>query len=237
MNKIKIGVSSCLIKERDVYIVDTLGKWFEIIPGYNDLNKLKEYKLSGFIYSSDNNIVKEIATVFPAIPIENHKDLKSSLIRDRFVTSIFILNRWRSIDSLNDSIKEFHNNNRFLLRSFNAKKFYELNYIQNRKYKKSFWEMKVSYEGCLMELLKTPRSRSGIAKSLLRMFTIFKNSLSMEDRYELQHMIKQYSRGVLPLLEPITLISHYVKSLAVNSLLDQSMLNPDPIELNLLYHS
>lgn len=236
MNKLRIGVSNCLIDDKESYIVDTLGSRFDLLPFDREYVNLKRENISGIIIKS-KSLIPEVKPIFPLIPIEDIESISRPDIRDRFITSLFILNRWRLLKPLNDSIREFHESNKFLLISYSAKKYNELSYILFWMGRKSFWDLKSRYQKSLSELLERTRSRGGISRSLIKMFSIFKNRLNREDRYELQHMIKQYSRGEIPLLEPITMMNHYAKSLSVDSLLDQYFLHPDPIELNLLYHA
>lgn len=236
MKKYRIGVSSCLIDDKESYIVNTLGRSFDLVPFDREYSYLKRENLSGIIVKTESSM-SEVKVIFPLVPVEDIGSISRPEIRDRFITSLFILNRWRVLKPLNDSIREFHESNKFLLISFSAKKYNELSYILFRMGRKSFWDLKSRYQKSLSELLYRARNRGGVSRSLIKVFSVFKNRLNREDRYELQHMIKQYSRGEIPLLEPITLMNHYVKSLSVDSLLDQYFLHPDPIELNLLYHA
>ena len=48
--------------------------------------------------------------------------------------------------------------------------------------------------------------------------------------------LERYRRGMLPLIVPVTLISHYVRKYDQPYLKDQYYLNPHPIELQLRNH-
>jgi uncharacterized protein YbgA (DUF1722 family) len=64
----------------------------------------------------------------------------------------------------------------------------------------------------------------------------FKKDLDKSARQELLDHIRDYRRGLVPLLVPLTLITHYVRLLEVEYLRDQVYLNPHPKELALRNH-
>jgi uncharacterized protein YbgA (DUF1722 family) len=63
-----------------------------------------------------------------------------------------------------------------------------------------------------------------------------KDRLKPKEREELDGMIADYHRGLVPLIVPITLIRHYVMMCDVTYIQDQVYLNPHPKELMLRNH-
>lgn len=57
-----------------------------------------------------------------------------------------------------------------------------------------------------------------------------------EERAELQEVIQDYRRSLVPLVVPLTLIRHYVRKCRVTYLEDQAYLQPHPKELMLRNH-
>jgi uncharacterized protein YbgA (DUF1722 family) len=64
----------------------------------------------------------------------------------------------------------------------------------------------------------------------------FKERLSAEEKRELQGLIGDFGRGLVPLIVPITLVTHHVTRLDITSLADQTYLSPHPKELMLRNH-
>jgi len=64
----------------------------------------------------------------------------------------------------------------------------------------------------------------------------FKTTLDTQDRQELQDVIDEYRRELVPLIVPITLLRHYVRKHEVTYLRGQSYLEPHPKELMLRNH-
>jgi uncharacterized protein YbgA (DUF1722 family)/uncharacterized protein YbbK (DUF523 family) len=65
----------------------------------------------------------------------------------------------------------------------------------------------------------------------------FKKLLPPEDRRELEDVIQQYGKGLLPLIVPITLLKHHVRKNGIEYLAGQVYLEPHPRELALRNHA
>ena len=64
----------------------------------------------------------------------------------------------------------------------------------------------------------------------------FSKQLDSESREELQSLLQDYRAGLVPLIVPLTLISHYVRKYDVTYLGGQVYLEPHPKELMLRNH-
>ncbi|MBU1241351.1 YbgA family protein, partial [Myxococcota bacterium] len=64
----------------------------------------------------------------------------------------------------------------------------------------------------------------------------FKRSLSKDEKAEVQEIIAQYHDGLIPLIVPITLLTHFVRKYGESYLANQLYLNPHPKELMLRNH-
>jgi uncharacterized protein YbgA (DUF1722 family) len=64
----------------------------------------------------------------------------------------------------------------------------------------------------------------------------FKKDLSADEKQELLGVINDYKRGLIPLIVPVTLLSHYVRKYRQPYLKEQTYLNPHPMELMLRNH-
>ncbi len=85
-----------------------------------------------------------------------------------------------------------------------------------------------------MKLHLTIRKHTDV---LQRLAGYFKKYLSPAEKLELQDVITQYHRGLVPLIIPITLINHYVRKYDDPYLKEQHYLNPHPLELMLRKHA
>jgi uncharacterized protein YbgA (DUF1722 family) len=87
-----------------------------------------------------------------------------------------------------------------------------------------------------MEALQLKTSPKKNANVLQHMMGYFKEQLSSDEKQELLEVIDHYREGYIPLVVPITLISHYVRKYNQPYLKQQIYLNPHPLELQLRNH-
>src|SRR4029077_610496 len=81
-----------------------------------------------------------------------------------------------------------------------------------------------------LEKLATPGRHVNVMTHMLGHFT---ERLEPVARRELLGVVEDYRRGLIPLIAPVTLVRHYVRTLKVEYLLGQSYLDPHPKELML----
>jgi uncharacterized protein YbgA (DUF1722 family) len=89
-------------------------------------------------------------------------------------------------------------------------------------------------------LLKATASLATVSRHtnvLQHMAGYFKRLLSADEKKELAEVIEQYRRENVPLVVPVTLLSHYVRKYQVAYLEGQCYLNPHPLELKLRNHA
>ena len=84
-----------------------------------------------------------------------------------------------------------------------------------------------------LRLKATVKKHTNVLK---HMMGYFKKELSPDERKELLDVIEQYRHEFIPLIVPITLISHYARKYDQAYLKQQLYLNPHPPELRLRNH-
>jgi len=92
------------------------------------------------------------------------------------------------------------------------------------------------YEREFMEALRGIATTRRHTNVLQHMIGHFRESLDPASRKELVECIEEYRRGLVPLVVPITLIRHHVRTLGVAYLAGQIYLEPHPRELMLRNH-
>jgi uncharacterized protein YbgA (DUF1722 family) len=92
------------------------------------------------------------------------------------------------------------------------------------------------YEREFMVALTKLATRGRHTNVLQHMVGYFRAQLDDASRRELIGCIEDYRRSLVPLIVPITLITHHVRRLDVEYLKGQVYLNPHPKELALWNH-
>ncbi len=72
---------------------------------------------------------------------------------------------------------------------------------------------------------------------LLHLMGYFKKQLSADEKQEMLEIFERYSMGYVPLIVPLTLVNHFVRKYQQPYLLQQTYLNPHPVELKLRNHA
>jgi len=94
-----------------------------------------------------------------------------------------------------------------------------------------------SYEEMLLRALRLKATPGKNANVIQHAMGYFKKDLSRAEKHEMIEVLEQYRGGLLPLIVPVTLLSHYVRKYEPDYLLEQSYLDPHPVELKLRNHA
>ena len=97
-------------------------------------------------------------------------------------------------------------------------------------------ELERRYVDGFMDALAQLATTRRHTNALQHMAGHFKNRLDAASKRELAETITDYGRGLVPLVVPITLIRHHVRTLEVTYLAGQTYLEPHPKELMLRNH-
>ena len=176
---------------------------------------------------------------FPLLPREEEGRLHDLTLRENFIEAIFTLKRWRemlALDGGRGALVDFHTRHKLLLRAHSPEYLQRLGKLVAQPATLPVPELYDRYQQLLLEALQrktTPRKNTGV---LYHLMGYFKGDLSADEKQELGDLIDLYRQGLLPLLVPVSLISHYVRKYDQPYLKGQWYLNPHPIELQLRNH-
>jgi uncharacterized protein YbgA (DUF1722 family)/uncharacterized protein YbbK (DUF523 family) len=176
---------------------------------------------------------------FPLLPVEDEGRLHDLKLRENFIERIFTLRRWREVFSKKDSrgnVVGFHTRHKLLILSHCPKHYQMMGKLVAQAKDLPLKELYQEYQTLLMESLMLKTTPKKNANVLQHMMGYFKEQLSSDEKQELLEVIDHYREGYMPLIVPITLISHYVRKYDQPYLKQQIYLNPHPLELQLRNH-
>lgn len=182
---------------------------------------------------------REFMARFPLLPVEDEGRLHDPILRENFITRIFVLKRWRDLLATKRSrggLVAFHTAHKLLLLSHSEKHYRAMGKLVAEAKKPSLDELFSGYESLLMEALRLKSSFAKNSNVLLHILGYFKKDLSADERQEMVELIDRYRGGLVPLIVPITLLNHYVRKYDQSYLAGQIYLNPHPLELKLRNH-
>lgn len=202
------------------------------------MRKVKIYNETGqtISYAGIGMFARAFMERFPDIPIEDEGRLCDSGLRENFIETIFVLQRWR------EAIKErkvgnlvgFHSRHKYILMAHSNEKLKLLGKLIARSGSTDFDELVIEYRKILLQLLKLKKTRKKNYNVILHLIGYFKLYLTSDEKVELLSEAENYYNEICPLIVPLTLIRHYTMKYEEKYLMEQFYLNPHPIELKLL---
>lgn len=166
----------------------------------------------------------------PTLPIEEGGRLFDPVLRENFVTRVFVHAHWRSVRVTGITparLVAFHSRYKYLVMAHDFSVYKRLGRIV-ANLKKNLDEIAETYFIELMNALSEPSSRGGHANVMSHLQGFVKNQLSPQSRQELAMAIESYRKGEIPLLAPMTLLKHHLGDHEASYALDQIYLQPHP---------
>ncbi|MBU1404855.1 MAG: DUF523 and DUF1722 domain-containing protein [Proteobacteria bacterium] len=183
---------------------------------------------------------REFMARLPLLPVEDEGRLHDPVLRENFITRIFVLKRWRDLLAANRSrggLVAFHTAHKLLLLSHSEKHYRAMGRLVAEAKKMPLDDLFSAYEAMLMEALRLKSSLAKNSNVLLHILGYFKKNLAADERQEMVELIDRYRGGLVPLIVPITLLNHYVRKYDQSYLAGQIYLYPHPLELKLRNHA
>lgn len=181
---------------------------------------------------------------YPNLPLEEEGRLCDPVLRENFVSRVFIYKHWRSIFSRESSesagkkpwssITDFHAKMKWVLYSHDQDKARELGSLLAQKHADPIQEVQAWYESELMALLRIPATRKNHVNVLEHIRGYLKNRIDKEEKQEIGESIEDYRQGLLPLIVPITLLRHYFRKYPDPYITNSWYLQPHAKQLMLL---
>lgn len=173
---------------------------------------------------------------FPLLPVEEEGRLNDPVLRENFIERVFCYRRWRDFIRTRLTRKaliDFHTRHKYLLLAHSRVHYQALGRLVSEATRYAPADLTLCYGAQLMEALAVRATVRKHVKVLNHLMGSFKDRLTAGEQTELRGVIGDYHQGLTPLIVPLTLIKHYVRSFEITYLDDQVYLNPHPRELML----
>ncbi|HVR98627.1 MAG TPA: DUF523 and DUF1722 domain-containing protein [Thermoanaerobaculia bacterium] len=176
----------------------------------------------------------------PHLPVEEEGRLNDPLLRESFVSRVFVYDRWMEGERsgwTRASLMRFHERHKFLLMARNQTGMRRLGRLLGEAGRGDDpADLARLYLDGLTAVMRRPATRRGHTNVLLHLLGYVSDDIDRGDREELAGTIERYRQGLVPLVVPLALIRHHVRRLGTEYLQDQVYLDPHPHELMLLNH-
>jgi uncharacterized protein YbgA (DUF1722 family)/uncharacterized protein YbbK (DUF523 family) len=176
----------------------------------------------------------------PLLPVEEEGRLHDPALRESFVERIFAYARWKSARAAGLTravLVRFHTIHKLALLAHSPDAYRKLGVLVANVAKGPIGKTADAYARGFMAALEKPATRGRHANVLQHMAGYFREVLEPADRKELEGVVNDYQRGLVPLVVPLTLLRHHVRRHELAYLAEQTYLDPDPKELMLRNHA
>ncbi|MBW6458563.1 MAG: DUF523 and DUF1722 domain-containing protein [FCB group bacterium] len=202
---------------------------------------VKIYTEQGLPSRSGSGIfAREFMKRFPNIPVEDEGRLHDAGIRENFIETLFVYDRWRTYvetDASPAGLISFHTSHKYLLMAHAPAGLREAGKIVAAARKNNLAESLQSYESVLVRTMRLHATVKKNVNVLHHIMGYFKQQLSADEKQELLDVIDRYARSYVPLIVPVVLLNHYVRKYDEPYLKTQWYLHPHPDELKLRNHA
>ena len=176
---------------------------------------------------------------FPNLPVEEEGRLNDPALRDNFVERVFAYRRVKDLFVLRWAVGDlvaFHTAHKLQLMAHSSQAYQALGRLVAEAKALPRDEVRRRYEDAFMPGLKVLATARRNTNVLQHVLGYFKKLLDADARAELLNLIGDYHKGLVPLVVPVTLIRHHVRTHGVAYLTGQTYLEPHPKELMLRNH-
>lgn len=176
---------------------------------------------------------------FPLLPAEDDGRLRDPSLRENFIERIFVFKRWQEFLLSGSALKDlvsFHAKHKLLIMAHSPKHYSALGRLVAGAKGKNRKKLVEEYIAILMDGLRMLATVKKNTNVLMHGMGYFKKRISGDEKRELRELIKNYHRGLIPLVVPVTLLNHYVRKFDEPYLKHQYYLNSHSVELMLRNH-
>jgi uncharacterized protein YbgA (DUF1722 family)/uncharacterized protein YbbK (DUF523 family) len=182
----------------------------------------------------------ELMRRMPHLPVEEEGRLSDPRLRENFVERLFAYRRLKSLFAESWRLADlvaFHSAHKLLLMAHSPAAYASLGRLVAAAKGQPRDTLRQAYEGEFMAALAVLATPGRHANVLQHMLGYVSPSLDRDQTAEIEELIADFRRELVPLLAPLTLLRHHVRRLDVRYLLGQVYLEPNPKELMLRNHA
>ncbi|MDX1676848.1 DUF523 and DUF1722 domain-containing protein [Arsukibacterium sp.] len=179
---------------------------------------------------------RRLMQYYPWLPVEEDGRLLDPALRENFITRIYACHDYQQQMQDGFSVAKlvnFHSRYKFLIMAHSPTAYRELGRLVASARLFDMAELSQRYLTDLMQALKNIATRKLHANVLQHLQGFLKKSLTYAEKQELTDLIHRYRQGFLPLMSPLTLLTHHLRQYPNQYVAAQRYLCPYPEQLGL----
>lgn len=201
------------------------------------MERVKVYNGKGMPQAGGVGIfAREVMQANPLLPVEEEGRLNDPVLRENFVSRVYVYARWQALLRRGLSRKgliDFHARHKLLLMAHSPAAYKELGRMLARLDTAQLEALAGRYIARIMRALETRASRKRHVNVLQHLLGYLRRHVDGTSRGDLVEVIDAYRLGLVPLVVPLTLLQHHFRSNPDPYIARQVYMNPHPRELML----
>lgn len=173
----------------------------------------------------------------PALPVEEEGRLHDPILRENFITRVFVYHEWQETVMKDPSLHkviQFHSRHKYQLMAHCYEGYKALGqYLAQDAASEPLEQMLNHYITGLMDHLTRRATRKTHTNTLMHIMGYMKRDLDSETKKDLLQAIDDYRTNKVNLTVPLALLKHYLKRHGSDYIKSQAYLDPYPYELGL----
>lgn len=198
------------------------------------LHRIAVYKGEMKAHKKGTGIFAQIVRdQFPDLPVEEEGRLNDARLREGFVEQIFCRNRWRRMVAsglTRGKLVDFHTAHKLQLRAHNEASYRRLGTLVGGAGTRPDQELFDAYGDEFLRCISKPASVGRHVNVMHHVMGYFKGVLPSMVKQLILGTIEEYRAGQLPIVVPLTLLSHNAQQHQIEYLLGQVYFDPYPKE-------
>lgn len=231
--------SWCMLKIGELTKLHLRGFIFKQNSPSCGLERVKIHRDNAPPLTSGRGLFAQLLTnSFPLMPVEEEGRLADAGVRENFIEQIFCYDRLQRLLAAKQdrtALIRFHTTHKLILMAHSVEHYRATGKLVASH--EPLEQVLAEYSQLFMAGLRRPATQAKQTNVLLHCLGYFKKQLSAQEKQALLTTIQRYQAGQLPLLVPITLLSHYIQHFGQAYLAEQVYFAPHPDELLLRNHA
>lgn len=198
------------------------------------MERVKAYPQGGGMPLRDERglFTRELMRRFPRLPVEEDGRLNDPSLREHFLMRVFAYRRLKDLfasDWKASDLVAFHSREKLLVLAHSD--YRPLGRLVAHRGEYAHEEWGARYQEMFLDALAKPPSTGKHINVLQHVAGYFRRGLDQVARAEVADLIEAYRNNLVPLVVPLTLVKHHVRSLGLQYLDAQSYLHGNPRRL------
>jgi len=199
--------------------------------------RVRIYAANGIPHADGSGLfAAEIMRANPLLPVEEEGRLNDPVLRENFVSRVFVYARWRTLLAAGltrGELVAFHARHKLLIMAHSTEGYRELGRLVSNLHARPLAEIAAQYIEMLMTVIGQRATRKRHANVLQHLLGYLRQHAAPGDRKDLLDAIESYRRGEYPLVVPVRLLRHQFRRHPHPYVDQQVYLDPYPQDLML----